>query len=486
MSDPTGRSHWRVRLTIALALAALAALPSVASAAGTVSTSGTTITYTGDTGVNDLTVDDTGTDDYQFTETGIGETSSICTDSGDTINCDDGSWNFIIMNLAGGNDSMNAVAVNDPTDFDNVRVDGGIGDDTIVFPDAAAGNFDVGSGGEGNDTFGLGGGTGAGADAMSGGPGDDVFNGGASAADFVAYSQFNGSTEGCTEANPSITFDHDGVADDQGCSSETGDLIKTDVEGIQGSSGDDTITGGPNPDLLWGDGGNDRLEGGAGSDRLAGGTGIDRALYVNGCTDSISITLDGTGFVNDGGCNGETETVSPANGLGYADIESVTGSQFADSITGSCFPNAFAGSAGTAEGSTDGNDTFNGDPNGCLAATTDGTEADFMGGGEGNDVFNGDGSGNPGLDTVTYGIPYTGHAVSVGAPCAVSGNRAVSVTFDDTANDCDGFGNTADNVNGDINRLIGSPLADSLDGGPVGPRVPIRTCSCSADSATTC
>ena len=71
-----------------------------------------------------------------------------------------------------------------------------------------------------------------------------------------------------------------------------------------------------------------------------------------------------------------------------------------------------------------------GDPAGCLAATTDGTEADFMGGGEGNDIFNGDGSGNAGFDTVTYGNPYFGWAVSVGAPCAVSGDRAVAIRFE--------------------------------------------------------
>ncbi len=43
-------------------------------------------------------------------------------------------------------------------------------------------------------------------------------------------------------------------------------------------------------------------------------------------------------------------------------------------------------------------------------------------------------------------------------------NRAVEVTLDETANDCDGFGATTENVNGDINRLIGSGLADSLSG----------------------
>ena len=85
-----------------------------------------------------------------------------------------------------------------------------------------------------------------------------------------------------------------------------------------------------------------------------------------------------------------------------------------------------------------------------------------MGGGEGNDTFNGDGTGNAGFDTVTYGTPFTGHATSGGMSVTV--NRAVEVTFDDSANDCDGFGATTENVNGDINRLIGSPLADSLSG----------------------
>ncbi len=55
----------------------------------------------------------------------------------------------------------------------------------------------------------------------------------------------------------------------------------------------------------------------------------------------------------------------------------------------------------------DGDDTFNGDPAGCLAATTDGTEADFMGGGEGADIFNGDGSAATPASTPSPTAPRT-------------------------------------------------------------------------------
>ena len=148
----------------------------------------------------------------------------------------------------------------------------------------------------------------------------------------------------------------------------------------------------------------------------------------------------------------------------FQDVESFTGTAFGDTITGNCTANTFAGSVDTTPAGTDGDDTFNGDPAGCLAATTDGTEADFMGGGEGADIFNGDGSGgNAGFDTVTYGAPYSGHGGLRGVLRGRS-DRAVDVTFDETANDCDGFGATTENVNGDINRLIGSGLADSLSG----------------------
>jgi hypothetical protein len=128
----------------------------------------------------------------------------------------------------------------------------------------------------------------------------------------------------------------------------------------------------------------------------------------------------------------------------------VTGTAFADNLTGTCGANTFAGSSSTVDGG-DLADTFNGDPNTCNGGTANGD--DFFGGGEGNDVFNGDGTGTgaAGMDTVTYGFPYTG----VGSLSITIGAGG--------ANDVDGYGGT-DDVQNDINRVIGNSGNDTIDG----------------------
>ena len=216
--------------------------------------------------------------------------------------------------------------------------------------------------------------------------------------------------------------------------------------GLSGGLANDTIDGGDANDTINGGDGNDTLIGEAGSDVFNGDAGIDRARYDIGCSEStptITITIDGT--ANDAGCNSDsTDNVGTT-------VESVTGSTGSDTITGSCFANTIVGDPGSTNGSAGGNDILSGDPaSGCSP-----NGADFLGGGEGNDTFNGDGSGTAGFDTVTYGFPYTGHA----ATCS---GFAVDVTLDDVANDCDGFGNLTDNVNGDIERVIGSGLNDRI------------------------
>jgi Ca2+-binding RTX toxin-like protein len=249
---------------------------------------------------------------------------------------------------------------------------------------------------------------------------------------------------------------------------------------IDGGSGDDTLNGGPGNDILYGGSsgaddlnsgdGNDRMDGGQGSsnaesDDYDGGPGIDRVVYgtLTGftytCTSqAVVVTMDNS--ANDHGCadnQKDDENVRDS-------VESITGSTLGDTITGSCFANTIVGDPGSANGDPGGDDTLSGDPAaGCTAASG---SSDFFGGGEGNDTFDGDGtidgSHFKGFDTVTYGFPYTGHATS--ASCAIASvNYAVRVTLDDVANDCDGFGNTTDNVSGDIERVIGSPLADNIN-----------------------
>jgi hypothetical protein len=51
---------------------------------------------------------------------------------------------------------------------------------------------------------------------------------------------------------------------------------------------------------------------------------------------------------------------------------------------------------------------------------------------------------------VTYGIPYTG----VGA---------LNITLNDLGDDTDGFGNSLENVNGDVERVIGGGAFDVIN-----------------------
>jgi RTX calcium-binding nonapeptide repeat (4 copies) len=230
--------------------------------------------------------------------------------------------------------------------------------------------------------------------------------------------------------------------------SEANDTISSGAasDTLSGGGGNDTITGGDGDDAIDGGTGNDRFNvgfnnGDTAGDELTGGADIDRAIYTT-CATSVQVVIDGAN--NDGGTcgNGSTGTDDV-----HTDVESITGSNNAtDTLTGSCSPNTIAGDSGTTNGGAGGADTINGDAAVCAP-----NGGDFLGGGEGNDVFNCDGSGAAGFDTVTYGTPYTGFLA------------AVSVTLDDAANDNDGFGNAGDNVNGDCERIIGSPGADTID-----------------------
>jgi hypothetical protein len=225
--------------------------------------------------------------------------------------------------------------------------------------------------------------------------------------------------------------------------------------GLSGGLGNDTIDGGDNDDTINGGDGNDRLIGEGGNDVFNGNAGIDRVRYDIGCsegTPTITITIDGT--ANDAGCNSDS-----ADNVGTT-VESVTGSTGIDTITGSCFANTIVGDPGTANGNPGAADTINGDPNTCSG----GNGNDFMGGGEGSDIFDGDGTtGAAGFDTVTYGAPYTGAVAGTCSGQAVTTGFAVNLDTDNTADDCDGFGNTLENVHSDIERIIGSGADDRIN-----------------------
>ena len=181
----------------------------------------------------------------------------------------------------------------------------------------------------------------------------------------------------------------------------------TAVQPVASCLGDDTLDGGP---------GNDRLDGDwntAAGDELIGGPDIDRVLFST-CGSAATVTIDtDAASSNDDGCTDGSGDI--ASDDVHQDVESVTGTAVRRHDHRQLPRQHLRRQRATSRTSApDGNDTLNGDPAGCLAATTDGTEADFMGGGEGNDTFNGDGSGQRRLRHGHLRQPLHGYAVSVG------------------------------------------------------------------------
>ncbi|MGC5198209.1 hypothetical protein [Aphanothece microscopica] len=114
------------------------------------------------------------------------------------------------------------------------------------------------------------------------------------------------------------------------------------AENVDGSAGNDTITGNELSNNLRSAGGDDMLAGGAGIDSLDGGEGVDTASYA-GSGAGITIRLD-LGFGVDGG--GAFDT--------FTSIENVIGTAFNDVIVG------IAGVANQLDGGL-GDDTFYGE-----------------------------------------------------------------------------------------------------------------------------
>jgi Ca2+-binding RTX toxin-like protein len=120
------------------------------------------------------------------------------------------------------------------------------------------------------------------------------------------------------------------------------------IENLNGSKFDDTITGnagvnkldgGAGNDVIHGGGGDDILVGNLGADVLDGGDGQDTASYTK-ATEGVALNLA------TGGTSGE------AAGDSYISIEQVLGSAYSDVITGNDSDNRISGGAG--------DDTING------------------------------------------------------------------------------------------------------------------------------
>jgi Ca2+-binding RTX toxin-like protein len=294
---------------------------------------------------------------------------------------------------------------------DNVHADvenviGGDGDDKIE--GSAANN--VLRGGNGNDTLSGN----AGNDTLDGGAGSDEMFGNAGARDMADYTN--------TFSPMIITLDdnpNDGPFGQN-------DNVHSDVEDLRGGQSNDLLIGSDVPnrifgsagnDTLQGKGGDDFLQGDAGADRHEGGSGTDTASY-EGRFFGVTVDIDG---IADDGELGEGDNI-------LLDVENLTGGNASDKLTGSLLANFLSGGVG--------NDTLDG-------AGGNDTLLGFTG----SDIY----IGGPGVDTVTYVNP-----------AFAPSTTPLSVNIDGLPND--GAPGEGDNVNTDVENLIGNAGNDTFLG----------------------
>jgi len=276
------------------------------------------------------------------------------------------------INGSASKDTLNGAATNDSIS--------GLGGDDLLY--GGAGNDSL-YGGTGNDTLSGD----AGSDQLFGGTGND-------------YADYRGST-GAVTVN--LTTNAGLGADAQG------DTYNS-IEGVYGSSFNDSLIGSGLSDTLYGGAGDDTLAGLGGADSLDGGTGNDFVDYSNSGT-GVTINLT-TGTGAGGDAAGDT----------LVGFEGAYGSAFADNMTG-----------------TTGNDTFYG-----------GAGSDTLDGGAGNDIL----YGGAGADSLVGGT---------GIDTADYSRSAGGVTVDLTTGLGSGGDAAGDTLSG-IENLIGSTQSDNITG----------------------
>lgn len=258
----------------------------------------------------------------------------VGTNAGETIR---GTSRRDVIVARGGADTISGLGGND-------IVCAGAGSDRIL---GGTGSFDLLFGQGGGDEI-LGGG---GFDILLGGPGNDAFDGG-SQNDLLSFDQ----------SPAAVVVDlADGTATGEGS-----DTIRN-VEAVEGSPFDDSMTGGDvTEEFFLGRSGDDIIDGGGGPDWV-------QYLFASG-----PVTVDLTA----GTATGEGSDTLVA-------IEHVESSEFGDSITGDAGTNFLVGRSG--------NDTINGLDGEDFLFGQNGD--DTLDGGNGNDELNGGG----GIDTCTNG-----------------------------------------------------------------------------------
>ncbi|MGH2905629.1 MAG: S8 family serine peptidase [Solirubrobacterales bacterium] len=283
--------------------------------------------------------------------------------------------------------------------------------------------------------------SGAGSDTLMGYGGNDVFNGGADE-DWVSYAN---------ESAP-VTASIDGVAND-GPSGQS-DQIQSDIEDIQGGSGDDNLFGSAVANQLDGSNGNDNLTGNDGNDSLLGSYGNDTAYPGNGndtfqgfdgddqmvSSPGADVFVGGNGTYDAANYGSETANLN----ISLDDVANDGAVGEGDNISGDT-ETVISGS---------GNDTVTG--NSLANTLLGGNGTDTIDGGLGADSLQGGG----GTDTVTYASRTNPLFVSIN----LSNGSGETGEQDSIAQDVEGvIGGSGNDV---IYGGFGSDPSRNLDGGP--------------------
>jgi Ca2+-binding RTX toxin-like protein len=257
------------------------------------------------------------------------------------------------------------------------------------------------------------------------------------------------------------------ISDGHGGTSTATVNLTTTLRQINGTSGNDTLSGGSKPAQINGGAGNDTitagsagdiLVGGAGTDTLTGGAGVDTVDYsANSVAQTINLSVTASQTIS----SGDVDTIT--------NVENAIGGSGNDTITGGSGNNVLTGNAGNdALIGGSGNDTLLG-----------GDGDDTLTGGAGNDIIDG---GN-GIDTVSYSANSGAQTIDLSLSTAqtissgdvdtitnvenVIGGTGADTITGNTGNNILNGGSGADTINGNDgdDTLIGGAGNDVLNGG---------------------